>query len=83
MKILFACSASGGHILPALGVAQELKNINGQNRILFLTEKNRISSDILTGCGFEVVFLESKAPFNIRWPMVNSVIKLLINSAQL
>ncbi len=83
MKILFACSASGGHILPALGVARELKKINGQNQILILTEKNRISSDILTGCGFEIVFLQGKVPFNIRLPIVNSVMKLLMNSARI
>lgn len=79
MKILFACSASGGHILPALGVARELKNIDGQNRILILTEKNRISTDILTGCGFEIVFLASKLPLNMRLPVLNSVIKLFMN----
>lgn len=83
MKILFACSASGGHILPALSVARELKKINGQNQILILTEKNRISSDILTGCGFEIVFLQAKAPFNMRLPVINSIIKLLTNSAQI
>lgn len=80
MKILFACSASGGHVLPALSVARELKNMNGLNRILILTERNRISADILTGCGFEVVFLDAKAPFNIRMPAINSIIKLLMNS---
>ena len=46
MKILIACGGTGGHIFPAVSVAQELKK-DSKNEIIFITTKKSRDKDIL------------------------------------
>ncbi|MEW6171362.1 MAG: UDP-N-acetylglucosamine--N-acetylmuramyl-(pentapeptide) pyrophosphoryl-undecaprenol N-acetylglucosamine transferase [Candidatus Omnitrophota bacterium] len=83
MKVLFTASASGGHIFPALSVARLLKKKFPQAQILFLTEKNKVSSQILNGCEFEVFFLEFKSKGAFSLQVSSSIIKLLLFSLRI
>ncbi len=78
MKVLFTASASGGHIFPALSVARELKKKSPQVKIFFLTEKNKISSQILSDCEFEVSWLELNSIGAFALQIRSSIIKLLL-----
>jgi UDP-N-acetylglucosamine--N-acetylmuramyl-(pentapeptide) pyrophosphoryl-undecaprenol N-acetylglucosamine transferase len=80
MKILFACSASGGHLIPALNTAGELIQKDTSAQVFILTEKNKISLEILKNTKFNIVFLDCRLPFNIGLSVLNSIVKLLITS---
>lgn len=83
MKVLFTASASGGHIFPALSVARALKKKSPQVQILFLTEKNKVSSQILSNCEFDVFFLEQKSIGAFSLQINSSIIKLLLSSLRI
>lgn len=80
MKILFVSSASGGHLFPAISLARQVRAESRKADIVFLTEKNRISRQILKENEFRVLFLSSKPCFPASLSIVSSIIKLLRGS---
>ncbi|MFH1491845.1 MAG: UDP-N-acetylglucosamine--N-acetylmuramyl-(pentapeptide) pyrophosphoryl-undecaprenol N-acetylglucosamine transferase [Candidatus Omnitrophota bacterium] len=80
MKILFALSGSGGHIFPALSTAEKLAKGSSQADIVFLTEKNKISLEILGNSEFKVFFLDSKLARRLPLQAFSSIVKLLMTS---
>jgi UDP-N-acetylglucosamine--N-acetylmuramyl-(pentapeptide) pyrophosphoryl-undecaprenol N-acetylglucosamine transferase len=78
MKILFACSGSGGHLFPALSVARTLKASGGQDDIVFISERNKVSVQILSGCEFKVFFLNEPNPGGLALQPKGSIIKLVL-----
>lgn len=47
MNIFFAAGGSGGHINPALAVAEKIKKISPKVNIIFLCSKNKLDKEIL------------------------------------
>lgn len=59
-KIIFAAGGTGGHIYPALAVADELKKMNKGTKIKFIGAKSRIEEKIIPQNGYELETLELK-----------------------
>lgn len=58
MKILIAAGGTGGHVYPALAVAQELKRRNTNIQIVFVGTKKGFEASIVPQHGFELEFME-------------------------
>ena len=59
MRVLIASSATGGHIYPALAVAEEIKRRDPAAEILFVGAKWEIGKDIVEAAGYRQVFIEA------------------------
>lgn len=57
MKIIITAGGTGGHIYPALGVAEELMK-NQQNEILYIGTTNRMEQEIVPKLGIKYIGLE-------------------------
>ena len=51
-NFLFAAGGTGGHLFPAIAVAEELKNISPNSKILFIGTKKKLESRIIPELGF-------------------------------
>ena len=73
MNILFAAGGTGGHINPALSVAQEIRSRCPDARILFVGTKEKMESTLVPKAGFDFAsiditgFQRSLAPSDILY----------------
>ena len=58
MRALIASSATGGHIYPALAVAEEIKKRDAEAEILFVGAKWEIGKDIVKFAGYRQEFID-------------------------
>lgn len=58
MRIMFVAGGTGGHINPAVAVAQELKRLYPECEILFVGTKGRMETRIVPQAGFEIKTVE-------------------------
>ena len=61
-KYFFAGGGTGGHIYPAIAIAQQIKKIDAEADIEFLCSRRPIDSQILSQTGFDFVELDTIAP---------------------
>lgn len=69
MRILIACGGTGGHIFPAVSLAQELRK-RGYSDIVFTTDDNMRTREIIEDTGFAFKVLKvPKMPyrFSVKW----------------
>jgi UDP-N-acetylglucosamine--N-acetylmuramyl-(pentapeptide) pyrophosphoryl-undecaprenol N-acetylglucosamine transferase len=59
-KAVFAAGGTGGHIFPAIAVADELKKLNPEIKIIFFGAKGRIEEKIVPDNGYELKTIEVK-----------------------
>ena len=69
MRLLIASSSTGGHIYPALAIAEEVKRREPDAELLFVTASWEIGRDIVRSSGHRQVFLDvsgfdRRNPFN-------------------
>jgi len=57
-KAVFAAGGTGGHIFPAVAVADELRKINKNAEIVFIGAKGRIEEKIVPNAGYKLKTLE-------------------------
>ncbi len=57
-KIIISGGGTGGHIFPAIAIAQALKRINPEIEILFVGAKGRIEEKKVPEAGFKIKLLE-------------------------
>ena len=57
-KAVFAAGGTGGHIFPAIAVADELKKLNKDVKIVFIGAKGRIEEKIVPKNGYELKTLD-------------------------
>lgn len=57
-KAVFAAGGTGGHIFPAIAVADELRKMNKDVKIVFIGAKGRIEEKIVPKNGYELKTLE-------------------------
>lgn len=76
MKILIAAGGTGGHILPAMALAREIKTLNA-GRVLFVISSRKQDRDIISGKGidFAVLPISSLQSKNI-FAMLGFIIRL-------
>jgi UDP-N-acetylglucosamine--N-acetylmuramyl-(pentapeptide) pyrophosphoryl-undecaprenol N-acetylglucosamine transferase len=57
-KIFFAAGGTGGHIYPAIAVADEIRKIYPDTQIVFIGAKGRIEENIVPPAGYELITLD-------------------------
>ena len=70
-KVIFATGGTGGHIYPALSIAEKLKEKNTE--ILFIGTKHRMEKDLVPKAGFRFIGLDI---FPLKSPV--SILKMAI-----
>jgi UDP-N-acetylglucosamine--N-acetylmuramyl-(pentapeptide) pyrophosphoryl-undecaprenol N-acetylglucosamine transferase len=70
MRALIASSATGGHIYPALAIADAIKKRDSGSKILFVGATWEIGKDIVSSAGYDQVYInvsgiDRKNPLNI------------------
>ncbi len=58
MKIMFVAGGTGGHINPAIAVANEVKRLDPTAEILFVGTEGRMETEIVPKAGFELKTLK-------------------------
>ena len=61
MNVIFTCGGTGGHINPAIAVANILKERDPNNRILFVGAKGGMEEELVPKAGYELVGLPSSS----------------------
>jgi len=59
MRIIIAGGGTGGHIFPALSIAEEIKSRSSENEILFVGTRNGLEKEIIPARGFKMEFIKS------------------------
>lgn len=57
-RIIFAAGGTGGHIYPAIAIADELKRMNEKIEIKFIGAKGKIEERIVPGSGYKLDTIE-------------------------
>jgi len=65
MRIIFAAGGTGGHIYPAIAVANEIRNYDKNSEILFIGAKGRIEEKIVPANNFNLRTINITG-FNIK-----------------
>ncbi|MDF2949855.1 MAG: murG [Sedimentibacter sp.] len=60
MRVLITGGGTGGHINPALAIAQKVRNENPSNAILYVGTKNGLESELVPKEGFEFKYVTAK-----------------------
>lgn len=59
MKVVIAGGGTGGHVFPAISIAEEILERDGKNEILFVGTKHGMEKKILPERGYRVEFINS------------------------
>ena len=57
MRVIISAGGTGGHIYPALAIANKIRERNKDAEILYIGTKNRMEKDIVPNAGFKFVGL--------------------------
>ena len=57
IKAIISGGGTGGHIFPALSIANKLKELNPDNEILFVGAEGRMEMERVPAAGYEIVGL--------------------------
>ncbi len=78
MRVLIASGGTGGHLFPAISLAEELKGRNPDNIIWFVTSKKGIDSKVISKRGFEFSVLKVDAvTFRLDYKNLLSIARLI------
>mgnify|MGYP003306299702 CR=1 FL=1 len=59
MNVIFACGGTGGHINPAIAVANIWKEHHPDSKILFIGAKGHMEEKLVPAAGFELKTFET------------------------
>jgi UDP-N-acetylglucosamine--N-acetylmuramyl-(pentapeptide) pyrophosphoryl-undecaprenol N-acetylglucosamine transferase len=59
MRIVFAAGGTGGHILPALSVADELRSRSGRLEALFIGTRSGLEGRLVPAAGYRIRFISA------------------------
>jgi len=65
LKVLIAAGGTGGHIYPAIAVANELKRRDSETQIRFVGTERGLEKRLVPENGFEISFIESAGLKNV------------------
>ncbi|MBQ8767665.1 MAG: glycosyltransferase, partial [Clostridia bacterium] len=54
MRVMFVAGGTGGHINPAVAVANEVKRLDPSSEILFVGTEGRMETQIVPKAGFNI-----------------------------
>lgn len=76
MRYLFAGGGTGGHIYPALAMAQALKSIDPQAQFLFIGSRRGLEKKIIPSYGYPLKYLDIQAfQRKVSWDTVVTIYK--------
>ncbi len=82
-RFLFACGGTGGHLFPAIAIAEELKRMQPKSRILFVGTKHRMESKVIPNLGFEFKSISIKGmPRKIGFAAAGFILSLFVSLVQ-
>ena len=58
MKLLIAGGGTGGHINPAIAIANEFSNVYKESEILFVGTKQGLESELVPKAGYDIKFID-------------------------
>ncbi len=77
-RIIFAAGGTGGHIYPAIAVANELKKLNPSIKILFIGAKGKLEEKIVPNSAYELKTIDVQGFYrSLNLKNVSSAIKLI------
>jgi UDP-N-acetylglucosamine--N-acetylmuramyl-(pentapeptide) pyrophosphoryl-undecaprenol N-acetylglucosamine transferase len=77
MKILMTCGGTGGHIFPAIALAEELRK-RGCPDSVFVVDKASSAADIINDAGFKYHVLDvPKMPYGISFRWLSFILRLV------
>ena len=82
MNIVFTCGGTGGHIVPAIAIANTWKEHYPDSRILFIGGTEKMERELIPKAGYELISLEThgirrgKSPAAM-WHNVKTVVSTL------
>ena len=81
MNVIFACGGTGGHINPAIAVANIWKERYPESKILFVGGKNGLEEKLIPQAGFELVTLPADGFYRSLRPktMLKNIKTLAVN----
>lgn len=59
MKVIFACAGTGGHVNPAIAIANLLKRKEKDISILFIGTENGLENQLVTNAGYEIKHIKT------------------------
>lgn len=65
MKVIMTCGGTGGHIYPAVAIADEIRRRDPDAEILFVGSEIGMERDLVPQCGYDIELIESDG-FNRR-----------------
>ena len=75
MKVAFVAGGSGGHIYPAIAIAQALKQRDAVTQIIFFTSRQALERKVLADNGFSSIPFFSGNAFTGFWVALYQLIK--------
>jgi UDP-N-acetylglucosamine--N-acetylmuramyl-(pentapeptide) pyrophosphoryl-undecaprenol N-acetylglucosamine transferase len=82
MKAILAGGATGGHLYPALAIADKIKRRNEDSKILFIGADKEVGKDIIGASGYELRIISARG-FDRKNPFRNiGVVKDLLKSGR-
>ena len=59
MKVIIAGGGTGGHIFPAVSIAEQIMETDNNNEVLFIGTKKGMEGTIIPNKGFKIEFIRS------------------------
>jgi UDP-N-acetylglucosamine--N-acetylmuramyl-(pentapeptide) pyrophosphoryl-undecaprenol N-acetylglucosamine transferase len=83
IKVIISGGGTGGHIFPAVAIANELKRVNQENEILFVGAEGRMEMEKVPAAGYQIMGLkiagiQRKIDLNnflLPYKVIDSVVK--------
>lgn len=83
MRVLMTCGGTGGHINPAIAIANTIKENIPEAEILFVGTKKGKESDLVPRAGYELKFVESEGiRRSLSLSNIRAVVRALISPWQ-
>lgn len=76
LKVIIAGGGTGGHIYPALSIAEALKKINPKNEIIFVGTPQGLESKIVPKAGYSLKLIQS-GQFNVQGQILKKIKTLI------
>ena len=80
LKIILSAGGTGGHIFPAIAIANYLKQVNPETEILFIGALGRMEMEKIPNAGYKIIGLPI-AGFQRNWKWQNLILPFKIVSS--
>lgn len=80
IKVIISGGGTGGHIFPAIAIANALKSLNPQNEILFVGAEGKMEMEKVPAAGYKIIGLPVRG-FKRKFTLenINVLIKLFVS----